>query len=37
MYEFKDINVTAARIISKNDDKMVLLDLLSDKYNTRIE
>jgi hypothetical protein len=37
MYEFKDINVTAARTISKNDDKMVLLDLLSDKYNTRIE
>jgi len=37
MYEFKDINEIAARIILKNDDKLILLDLLSDKYNTCIE
>jgi hypothetical protein len=37
MYEFKDINETAATIILKNDNKMILLDLLLHKYNTSIE
>ncbi len=37
MYEFTDINELAAIIILKIDYKVILLDLLSCKYNTHIE